>query len=93
MYLGVNESTGSGEGQVRFTGWISAMLAVERAAGMLKTTPAPVDEEPVDSGNDSGFDYDNPPEPPDYDSPRGGAFSVDRGFKRYMMGAWMLRRG
>ena len=24
---------------------------------------------------------------------RGGVFSVDRGFKRYMMGAWMLRRG
>ena len=24
---------------------------------------------------------------------RGGRFSVDRGFKRFMMRAWMLRRG
>ena len=70
VYLGVNESTGSGEGQVSFYG-----LDFSHAGGGTggwdagEETPAPVDEAPVDSGNDSGFNYDNPPEPPDYDSP------------------------
>jgi hypothetical protein len=74
VYLGVNESTGSGEGQVSFYG-----LDFSHAGGGMggwDDTPddKPVDEKPpVDSGDspsdDTGFDYGNPPEPPDYDSP------------------------
>jgi hypothetical protein len=68
VYLGVNESTGHGEGQVSFYA-----LDFSHDGGGLggwdNEAPADNPETPVDSdtGDDSGFDFDNPPEPPDHD--------------------------
>jgi membrane-bound inhibitor of C-type lysozyme len=77
VYLGVNESSGHGEGQVSFYG-----LDFSHAGGGTGGWDASGgnDETPVDSGDTGGdsdtgdnpntgdvFDYDNPPEPPDHD--------------------------
>jgi Alginate lyase len=66
VYLGVNESTGHGEGQVSFYG-----LDFSHDGGGMggwneaeKPIDAPVAEEPVE---EEPVDYDNPPEPPDHD--------------------------
>ena len=70
VYLGVNENTGSGEGQVSFYG-----LDFSHDGGGMggwdnqgnSETPVVVDT-PDAPSDDIGFDFDNPPEPPDYDS-------------------------
>jgi hypothetical protein len=69
VYLGVNESTGSGEGQASFYG----LDFSHGAGGMGGWDEAPAEEPPVvvDTpdvpSDDIGFDFDNPPEPPDHD--------------------------
>jgi hypothetical protein len=75
VYLGVNENTGSGEGQVSFYG-LDFSHAGGGMGGWDDEGNTPVDggdETPVDSdtgdspSDDTGFDFGNPPEPPDHD--------------------------
>jgi hypothetical protein len=65
-----SESTGTGEGQVSFYG-LDFSHAGGGMGGWDTGDEAPMTPAPVDPGNDPSdeVDFDNPPEPPDYDSP------------------------
>jgi hypothetical protein len=68
VYLGVNESTGSGEGQASFYG-LDFSHAGGGMGGWDNETPADNSSAGDETNGDSGdsFNYDNPPEPPDHD--------------------------